>query len=109
MFRRKDAEVSAALERIWSPDGVSLSPRDILSGFSCSRRNAETRFRAATGRSVLGEIVAARIERAKRLLSGTTLSVPDVASQCGYRFPANFRNAFRAATGLNPLAWRRQT
>ena len=26
----------------------------------------------------------------------------------GYKFPAHFRNAFRAATGLNPLAWRKQ-
>ncbi len=107
-FQRRDAEVSAALARIWSPDGVALSPKDVLAGFSCSRRNAEIRFRATTGRSILEEIVAARMERARSLLSGTTLSVPEVAAQCGYRFPANFRNAFRAATGFNPLAWRKK-
>ena len=106
-FQRWDAEVSAALARIWSPDGVALSPKDVLAGFSCSRRNAEIRFRATTGRSILEEIVAARMERARSLLSGTPLSVPEVAAQCGYRFPANFRNAFRAATGFNPLAWRK--
>ena len=29
------------------------------------------------------------------------------AAQCGYRYPANFRSAFITATGLNPLAWRK--
>ena len=107
-FQRRDAEVSDALERIWSQDGAALSPKDILAGFSCSRRNAEIRFRATTGRSILEEIVAARMERARSLLSETTLSIPEVAEQCGYRFSANFRNAFRAATGMNPLAWRKK-
>ena len=107
-FQRRDEEVSAALERIWAADGVTLSPKDVLAGFSCSRRNAEIRFRQATGKSVLGEIVAARMERARSLLSGTSLAIPEIAAQCGYRFTANFRNAFRAATGINPLAWRRR-
>ena len=109
VFRRKDAEVSAALERIWAQDGATLSPRDVLAGFSCSRRNAELRFRKATGRTVMEELVSARIARAKSLLSGTLLSIQEIAAQCGYRFPANFRDAFRAATGLNPLAWRKST
>ena len=107
-FHRRDAEVAAALERIWSPEGATLSPKDVLTGFSCSRRNAEIRFRATTGKSILEEIVAARMELAKSLLSKTILPLPDIAAQCGYRFPANFRNAFRNATGLNPLAWRKQ-
>ena len=84
-----------------------LSPKDVLAGFSCSRRNAELRFRRATGKSVLGEIIAARMERAKSFLSETTLSIPEIALQCGYRFTANFRDAFRQETGMNPLAWRK--
>ena len=107
VFKRRDAEVSAALERIWAPDGVSLSPKDVLAGFSCSRRNAEIRFRQATGKSVLEEIVAARMSRAKALLSKTVQPIPEIAAQCGYRYSTNFRDAFRAATGLNPLAWRK--
>ena len=109
MFKRRDADVSAALERIWAPGGVSLSPKDVLAGFFCSRRNAEIRFRQATGKSVLDEIVAARMARAKALLSETVLPIPEIALQCGYRYAANFRNAFRAATGLNPLAWRERS
>ena len=108
VFKRKDLEVSAALERIWAPDGITLAPKDVLAAFSCSRRNAEIRFRRATGKSVMEEIVAARMSRAKSLLSGTDLPMAEIAVSCGYRFPANFRNAFRAATGQNPLAWRKR-
>ena len=109
VFKRKDTEVSAALERIWGQDGCTLSPKDILADFSCSRRNAEIRFRRTTGRSVLEEIVAARISRAKELLSGTALSISTIAELCGYSFSANFRDAFRTATGLNPLTWRKRS
>lgn len=101
------AKVSAAIERNLAPDGVTLSPKDVLAGFSCSRRNAEIRFRQATEKSVLEEIVAARMSRAKTPLEGATLSIPEIAAQCGYRYPANFRSAFITATGLNPLAWRK--
>lgn len=107
VFRRKDSEVADALERIWAPDGVFLSAKDVLSGFSCSRRNAEIRFRAMTGRSILQELAAARLQRAKKLLAETSLQVSEVAENCGYRFTTHFRKIFHAETGMNPLAWRK--
>lgn len=107
VFLRKDSEVSAALDRIWGANGASLTAKEILEGFSCSRRMAEVRFRNATGKSVLQELSAARLEHAKKLLSKTSLPISEIAMQCGHRFPVHFRNAFRNATGLNPLAWRK--
>ena len=106
--QRKDTCVSEALERIWGHGGTHLSPKDITDGFPCSRRNAEIRFRRATGRSIHDEIMAMRIDAAKRLLSKTTLPVSSVAEQCGYASIAHFRDAFRTATSLNPLAWRKR-
>ena len=105
--RRKDSEVSAALDRIWSPTGPLMTAKEVLSAFSCSRRNAEIRFRQTTGTSVLKELAAARMHRAKTLLAETALSVAEIAAQCGYKFPAHFRNAFRMETGQNPLSWRK--
>ena len=106
-MRRTDTCVSEALERIWGHGGTHLSPKDITNGFPCSRRNAEIRFRRATGRTIHEEIMAMRIDVAKRLLSKTALSVSSVAEQCGYVSTAHFRDAFRDATSLNPLAWRK--
>ena len=107
-FKRKDAWVASALERIWKQDGVRLSPKDVVADFPCSRRNAEIRFRRATGHSILDEITNARVDTAKRILSETSLPISSVAEQCGYVSIAHFRDAFRSATGSNPLAWRKQ-
>ena len=106
-FRRNDACVASALERIWKPDGVRLSPKDVVADFPCSRRNAEIRFRRATGHSILEELTNARVDVAKRLLSETSLPISSIAEQCGYISIAHFRDAFRNSTGANPLAWRK--
>lgn len=107
ILKRHDEAVSAALERIWAPGGERLTPKEILAGFPCSRRNAETRFRSITGCSVLEVLRKARIARAKTLLTETGLSISHVAEQVGYASQAHFRDAFRADTGLNPTAWRK--
>jgi len=107
ILRRHDADVAAALERIHSPDGASLTPHDILREFPCSRRNAEMRFRQATGRSVLDELMIARIMLAKDLLDHTNLSISAISERCGYRHSARLISVFKKSTGLTPLAWRR--
>ncbi len=105
--KRRDDCVAEALERIWSPDGMHLTPKEVVEIFPCSRRNAEIRFRRATGHSIHEEIMTMRIDAAKKLLAETVLPVSSVAAQCGYSSIAHFRDAFRSATGSNPLAWRR--
>jgi LacI family transcriptional regulator len=107
VLKQKDSEVSQALERIWSPGGMTLSAREVLSSFSCSRRNAEKRFHRIAGRTVLEELSEARLYHAKKLLSETSLQVSEVASLCGYKVTAHFRRMFRDRTGVNPLAWRK--
>lgn len=105
---RADKDVADAIERIHAPDGVFLTPSEILAKFPCSRRNAEIRFRLATGHSVLDELMSARIEQAKNLLQNTNLPVSEIAISCGYRFPARLIAAFREAMGTTPLKWRKR-
>ena len=106
-FKHRDSCVASALERIWKPGGERLTAKEIAAGFPCSRRNAEIRFRQATGHSILEELTKARMQIAQKLLKDTKFSVSAVAEHSGYSSLAHFRNAFRRATGLNPLAWRK--
>lgn len=106
--KRRDDCVSTALERIWSKNGASLTAKDILAMFPCSRRSAEMRFRQATGHSVLDELLKARINQAKRLLVDTQLPVSAVIESCGYGSSTYFRDAFRKETGVTPLVWRKE-
>ena len=108
IIRRRDNAVSTALERIHAPDGTKLSPAEILSEFDCSRRNAEIRFRRATGHSVLDELIKTRIELAERLLLQTDLPISTIAERCGYRHLTTFRDMFRTAKGILPLAYRKE-
>ena len=106
-FKHRDSCVASALERIWKQGGERLTAKEITAGFPCSRRNAEIRFRQATGHSILEELTKARMQIARKLLKQTNLPVSAVAEQCGYSSLAHFRDAFRRATDANPLAWRK--
>ena len=78
----------------------------ILAPLDCSRRSAETRYRAARGKSILAAVRELRLDRAQELLRTTGLPVAEVAAACGYARPAHFAALFRARTGLTMSAWR---
>ena len=71
-----------------------------------SRRNAEKRFRKATGHSILEEIHAIRLSNAKELLLKSNYQIPEIANMCGYASESYFRKLFRTSTGLSPLKFR---
>jgi AraC family transcriptional regulator len=48
-----------------------------------------------------------RIERAKPLLAEPAISVTDIGLAMGFSSPSAFATAFRKATGLTPIAYRR--
>lgn len=84
-----------------------LHARDVTRLADGCRRNAEKRFRKATGRSIMGEIHAIRMAKAKELLTHSSYAIPEIANACGYASEAYFRTLFKAATGHAPLAFRK--
>ena len=101
-----DKSVSDALELIRRESCNGLTARDVFKLFPCSRRMAELRFRAATGRSILEEIRGARLAKAKELLSGPPMKLEAVANFCGYRSAVAFSIFFKTETGVTPTAWK---
>ena len=85
-------------------NGISAS--EIAKTFGCSRRNAEYRFRAATGKSILQAIRDVRLEKAKALLSSSHMRLDAVAYACGYKSTAVFSTFFKSETGRSPRAWK---
>lgn len=101
-----DKSVSDALELIRRESCNGLAARDVFRLFSCSRRMAELRFRAATGRSILEEIRGIRLAKAKELLAGPPMKLDAIANFCGYRSAVAFSIFFKAETGVTPTAWK---
>lgn len=70
-------------------------------------RHLRRLFEAQVGASPVQVAHTARLQRAKRLLSGTALSLSDVASGAGFRSVRRFNDAFLKLYGRPPSALRR--
>jgi AraC family transcriptional regulator len=64
-------------------------------------------FRESIGTSAHQHIIARRIERAKNLLSGSDLSMAEIAGACGFTHQSHMAKHLRRATGMPPRALKR--
>jgi transcriptional regulator GlxA family with amidase domain len=67
-----------------------------------SLRQLERSFRSHVRRGVHQHYLALRLDRARRLLQETSLSVVEVALATGFGSPSQFARAFRRAFGIAP-------
>lgn len=105
---RPNESMETILRRIHDETPRGLTAAEVATWMTGSRRLAEMRFKAATGRSILEEITVARIDRAKELLANVDNPIGEIAELCGYKTPNAFRNAFKASTKLTPRDWRKR-
>ena len=82
-------------------------PRDVVGRIGGSRRQAEYRFREFVGKSIGEELLAVRLELAKKLVSDPVVPIGSVAARCGYGDDSSLRRAFKAATGLSLSEYRK--
>jgi LacI family transcriptional regulator len=104
----EDPHVAAALRFIRQHADKPISVADILQEVPTFQHNLERGFRKHLGRTMLAEIRRVRVERAKRLLSTTGLSIEDVARHCGFPTATKLGIAFRRETGSTPGAYRKK-
>ena len=89
-------------ERLGEPIGVrQLASQVHMSPFHFARR-----FKQAVGTPPHAYITQVRVERAKRLLSTTSLPLIEVATRVGYRTQAHFTGVFHRYVGTTPRAYR---
>jgi LacI family transcriptional regulator len=93
-----DLVASRAREFIRINAGERIGVPDVVRHLNVSRRLAELRFRAAFGTSLLEEIRSARLERVRRLLAETDLSLAEICSRCDYQTDIHLRRLFKAAS-----------
>lgn len=64
------------------------------------------RFKAFTGMTPMDYVTSLRLQRAKELLTGSTLPVKEIANVCGFENEYYFSNFFKKHTGRSPKAFR---
>jgi LacI family transcriptional regulator len=104
-----DPLVRRAMQYLVEHVSTVISVEEWASQVGVSRRVLERRFLAALGRSPHAMIQHERVERAKNLLSTTDLQVAAVAERCGYQSNERLTVNFRAAVGVPPAAYRRDS
>jgi len=59
--------------------------------------------------SAIQDVIRARIEKAKKMLLNSDLSVSSISEKCGYKNPEHFIRQFKAQYGESPTSFRKST
>ena len=106
-FYGRATELRSSRDLIYREACRGLRARDVFAQMKGSRRSAEIRFKAATGRTVREEIKNVRLRLAKRLLQTTALSLAEIAAKCGYQSSSHLRKVFAKRMKTTMGAWRK--
>jgi AraC family transcriptional regulator len=84
-----------------------LRVRDLAESCGLSEGHFHRAFRATLGVTPLQHVNTCRVEAAKHLLAGTSLSIGVIAFKVGFISASHFARVFRQATGSSPGDYRR--
>jgi AraC-like DNA-binding protein len=101
-----DRRLRRAIEFMHDNCGRELKLSEIAGAAYLSEFHFARLFKKITGMTPHGYLASLRIERARRMLAETDLSITEIAAQIGYASQSHFSKVFREATGMTPRAFR---
>ena len=108
-FDVENPALQRVLAAIEAEADAPLSPRQLAAIAGVSVRQLERLFRCHLGVAPRAHDRRVRLDRARRLLRQTGLSVLEVALACGFASPSHFSRTYRAAFGHPPVSERTPT
>lgn len=100
--------VNRFLESVFDPDRLPGDIATYAAEAGISENYLSRLVKHSTGRSIGAWIDIVRIQRAKRLLSSTTLPIIDIAASVGVEDQSYFSRLFKKETGMTPTAFRKK-
>ncbi|MBR1384874.1 MAG: helix-turn-helix transcriptional regulator [Ruminococcus sp.] len=94
--------------KIYSVPEEEFSIDSLAALAGMSRSGFQHSYKRMFGVSPISDIITSRLEKAKRLLSGTAMSIEEVSRSCGYKSSYSFMRQFRNKTGMTPTEYRQQ-
>jgi LacI family transcriptional regulator len=107
-LKRPMPSVKTALDFIRRHAAEGISAANVLPILGGSRRSAEQRFRSATGKSILQEIIDVRFEKVVDLLERRHQSLGLLADQTGFTSENQLQRQFKARFGKTLSAYRKE-
>ncbi len=84
-----------------------LSPQMIADKMFMSTSNLNRKIKSITDLSTTGYILNLRLNRAKKLLTGTQKQIGEIAMECGFSDFAYFSRTFKKEFGITPSQYQR--
>jgi len=106
--RADDTKLSAALLAVRENPGIAWTVPEIAQRAGLSVSQTARRVRELTGLSPQGFVIRARIERARRLMEESAMSLKQIAESLGYTDVYFFHRQFKSVTGMTPGQWKCQ-
>lgn len=85
----------------------TMSVDEMAESMNMSRSGFQHLYKKLFGVSVIKDITRGRMDRAKRLLSSTTLTVGEISFKCGYTSEYGFMRMFKEQCGMTPTEYRK--
>jgi AraC family transcriptional regulator len=96
-----------AMEMLLSGVDGSSSIATIADACALSRSHFIKSFRASTGLTPHQWLQTQRVQHARQLLSDTSMTIADIAMQCGFADQSHLTRVFLHQVGATPARWRR--
>lgn len=106
ILKIEDHIVANSIRFIQKHAHLNINVRDILHIIPVSRRVLESRFHKALGRTPHEEIINVKVQRAKQMLVETTLTIPLIAENTGFKHTEYFSVVFKKKAGMSPSVYR---
>ena len=87
---------------------LGINVQDVLNAVPQSRRRLENRFRKLLGRTPHEEIIRVQLNRVKRLLGETDLSLAEIAERAGFEHVEYLSVVFKKEIGKPPSQYRQE-
>ena len=102
------ARLARLLDRVRARPAEDWTLASMAERAAMSMRTLQRQFQQSLGMSPVDWLIRERVEVARQLLETTTRPMTHVSSHAGFGSEESFRRHFRLATGVSPMAYRRQ-
>ncbi len=103
-----DPQIAKALRFIREHACEGIGVAEVLRQCPMARRSFESRLKALIGRTPNEEITRVQLNRVRELLSGTDLSLSEIAERTGFRHVEYLTVVFKRECGQPPSAYRQE-
>ena len=102
----KDFLVESAVTYISEHLRNKILIQDICNNVGTNMSTLNFRFRRIFNMSIGQYIINEKMKKARRLLTGTTYNITEIAERCGFENVYYFSNAFKKVHGISPAKYK---